>query len=83
MPSPKKVSREAMIRRYESPDYDVFEGKTFEVVTGPPIPAPPPLSVRLSKPLLDALDRIAATQHRKRSNLIQHILWEYVHSQDA
>ena len=37
-----------------------------------------PTSVRLSSPLLEALDRLAKKQHRKRGNLIQHILWEYV-----
>ena len=42
-----------------------------------------PVSVRLSAPLLEALDRLSHEQHRKRGNLIQHILWEYVeaHSQ--
>ena len=37
-----------------------------------------PVSVRLSAPLLEALDRLAHKEHRKRGNLIQHILWEYV-----
>jgi hypothetical protein len=37
-----------------------------------------PVSVRLSAPLLEALDRLSHEQHRKRGNLIQHILWEYV-----
>lgn len=37
-----------------------------------------PVSVRLSAPLLEALDRLAQREHRKRGNLIQHILWEYV-----
>jgi hypothetical protein len=41
-----------------------------------------PISVRLSAPLLERLDLIAAAQHRKRGNLIQHALWEFVHSQD-
>ena len=46
---------------------------------------PAPVSVRLSAPLLQALDCLAAAQHRKRGNLIQHILWEYVngHSPDG
>jgi hypothetical protein len=39
-----------------------------------------PVSVRLSAPLLEALDRLSREQHRKRGNLIQHILWEYVHA---
>ena len=39
-----------------------------------------PVSVRLSPPLLAALDRLAQKEHRKRGNLIQHVLWEYVRS---
>jgi CopG antitoxin of type II toxin-antitoxin system len=38
----------------------------------------PPISLRLSAPLLERLKQLAEAQHRKRSNLIQHILWEYV-----
>jgi hypothetical protein len=52
-----------------------------EWVIGKPIVGPSPISIRLSKPLLEALDGIAEAQHRKRSNLIQHILWEYVRKQ--
>jgi hypothetical protein len=37
-----------------------------------------PISVRLSAPLLERLDRLAEAEHRKRGNLIQHILWQYV-----
>lgn len=37
-----------------------------------------PISVRLSEPLLKRLDRLATKENRKRGNLIQHILWEYV-----
>jgi hypothetical protein len=47
-------------------------------------PAPnPPISIRLSAPLIERLDRLAEKEHRKRSNLIQHILWEYVHARDV
>ncbi len=42
-----------------------------------------PTSIRLSAPLLEAIDGLASVQHRKRGNLIQHILWEYVRSQKA
>ncbi len=42
----------------------------------------PPISVRLSAPLLERLDRIAVREHRKRGNLIQHALWEYVRLHD-
>ncbi|MBV9407557.1 MAG: hypothetical protein JO164_01955 [Candidatus Eremiobacteraeota bacterium] len=52
---------------------------TAEEVRGAPDPTSP-ISIRLSTPLLERLDRIAAQQHRKRSNLIQHVLWEYVHA---
>ena len=37
-----------------------------------------PISLRLSAPLLEAIDRLAAIEHRKRGNMIQHILWEYI-----
>lgn len=37
-----------------------------------------PISIRLSAPLLEAIDRLAAGEHRKRGNMIQHILWEYI-----
>ena len=79
----KKISREEMIKKFESPDYDPFEGKGESEIewvrgrAGGVVPAP--ISVRLSEPLLERLDRIAAREHRKRSNLIQHILWEFVH----
>ena len=36
----------------------------------------------MSAPLLEALERIATAQHRKRAGLIQHILWEYVQAHD-
>lgn len=75
----KKMSREEMIKRHESGDYD--NGGPWQVVTVKGS-ALSPISLRLSRPLLDALDRLAERQHRKRSNLIQHILWEYVHSLD-
>ena len=49
-----------------------------EIVKG--VRSESPISVRLSAPLLEALDRLAHKEHRKRGNLIQHILWEYVQS---
>jgi hypothetical protein len=52
-----------------------------EIVRSAPHPSAP-VSIRLSAPLLERLDRLAQAQHRKRSNLIQHILWEYVHAHD-
>jgi hypothetical protein len=53
-----------------------------ERVTGQHSPSAP-ISVRLSAPLLERLDRLAAAEHRKRGNLIQHILWEYVRKHRA
>jgi hypothetical protein len=52
-----------------------------EIVRSSPHPNAP-ISIRLSAPLIERLDRLAEEQHRKRSNLIQHILWEYVHAHD-
>lgn len=43
----------------------------------------PPISLRLSAPLLQSLERLATKQHRKRAGLIQHILWEYVVAHDG
>jgi hypothetical protein len=83
MPSTNRLSREEMIARHESPDYDAFKGQSIEAVRGPQSPGPSPVSIRLSRPLLEALDRMADSEHRKRSNLIQHILWEYVHAHDC
>lgn len=37
-----------------------------------------PTSIRLSAPLFESIDRLATREHRKRGNMIQHILWEYV-----
>jgi hypothetical protein len=43
-----------------------------------------PISLRLSAPLLERLDKLAVREGRSRSNLIQRILWEYVRgSKDA
>jgi Ribbon-helix-helix protein, copG family len=81
MKTTAKASREAMVRRHESPDYDAFGergGKRAEPVQNTGVP---PVSIRLSRPLLDAIDHLAARQHRTRSNLIQHVLWEFVHAQ--
>lgn len=82
MPTTKKLSREEMIGRHESPDYDAFEGRAVEAAGERRSTGPPPVSIRLSRPLLDALARMSEGQHRKRSNLIQHILWEYVHAHE-
>jgi len=40
-----------------------------------------PVSFRASAPLLNALDRLSQKERRTRANLIQYILWKYVHEQ--
>ena len=42
-----------------------------------------PFSLRLSAPLLQRLEVLARGQHRKRGDLIQQILWEYVSARTA
>ncbi len=82
MQTSKKLSREEMTRRHEAADYDAFASRAIETAHGG-LTSGAPVSIRLSRPLLEALDRMGVTQHRKRSNLIQHILWEYVHVHDT
>lgn len=41
-----------------------------------------PVTFRASSPLLERLDALAEREHRTRANLIQHILWMYVHEQE-
>jgi predicted DNA-binding protein len=43
----------------------------------------PPITIRMSPKLVKRLDRLAIAQHRKRANLIQHVLWEYVFAQEG
>lgn len=84
MPATKKLRREEMIARHESEGYDPFALKSeaeVERVAGNRAAGSPPISIRLSKPLLERLDGLAQQQHRSRSNLIQHILWAYVHEE--
>ena len=69
-----KKTREHMTR--ELARSQASEIERAEIVKG--VRPEHPVSVRLSAPLLEALDRIAQREHRKRGNLIQHILWEYV-----
>ena len=78
----KKKSRDDIIREVETTS-KVSEIERAEVVAGRRASGHPPTSVRLSAPLLERLDRIAEKEGRKRGNLIQHILWEYVHARDA
>jgi hypothetical protein len=72
----KRKAAEALLARSHA---DKVEGA--EIVRG--AAHPNPISVRLSAPLLERLDRIAAAEHRKRGNLIQHVLWEFVRRHDA
>ena len=71
-----KQSEQEAIRNLErAGEQEIAES---EVVVGYREPGSNPFSVRLSAPLLESLERLAHQQHRKRGNLIQHILWEYV-----
>jgi predicted DNA-binding protein len=42
-----------------------------------------PITFRASAPLLARLDSLAAKEHRTRANLIQHILWLYIHEHES
>jgi hypothetical protein len=42
-----------------------------------------PVTFRASAPLLDRLDALAKREHRTRANLIQHILWTYIHDHES
>jgi hypothetical protein len=54
-----------------------------EAVRGTPRGPAAGAPIRLSAPLLEALDRIAAREGRKRGNLVQHALWDYVHGRST
>lgn len=51
-----------------------------EVVRGS---ATQPITFRASAPLLERLDALAEREHRTRANLIQHILWSYIHEHES
>lgn len=74
MTTATKKTREQMIAQLAKPQAGEIE--RAEIVKGRRSESP--ISVRLSAPLLEALDHLAQKEHRKRGNLIQHILWEYV-----
>jgi hypothetical protein len=74
MATAAKKSQAQMIKELAESQVDGIAGA--EIVKGSRSKSP--VSVRLSAPLLEALDRLSHEQHRKRGNLIQHILWEYV-----
>lgn len=73
----KREAAEAILAK----DWSV-EIEQAEIVRGTPRMSPP-TSIRLSAPLLEAIDRLAALEHRKRGNMIQHILWEYIHRETS
>lgn len=84
MPTTKKLTHEEMIARHEGDGYDPFESRSereVQRVTGKSGAASAPISMRLSTQLLQRLDKVAHQQHRSRSNLIQHILWAYLHEE--
>jgi predicted transcriptional regulator len=54
-----------------------------ERVTKPVRNPNPPITIRMAPNLLKRLDRLAKAQHRTRSSLLQHVLWEYVFAQDG
>ncbi|HTX56662.1 MAG TPA: ribbon-helix-helix protein, CopG family [Candidatus Acidoferrales bacterium] len=74
MATATKKTREQMIEQLAKSQAD--EIAHAEIVKGHRSESP--VSVRLSAPLLEALDRLAQKEHRKRGNLIQHILWQYI-----
>jgi hypothetical protein len=80
MPRAKRMTDAESITEGErilAQDQSKFE---FERVTGLPNPNPP-ITIRMTPILVEELDRLAIAQHRKRANLIQHVLWEYVFAQ--
>jgi hypothetical protein len=77
MATATKKTREQMIKKLGQSQALAIERS--EIVNGRRSESP--VSVRLSAPLLEALDLLAQKEHRKRGNLIQHILWEYVQEQ--
>jgi hypothetical protein len=76
-----------MIRRFAEGESILAKEQSGNIrsadrVTGLPNPNPP-ISIRMTPILVEELDRLAVAQHRKRANLIQHVLWDYVHAQKA
>ncbi|MBC5809433.1 MAG: ribbon-helix-helix protein, CopG family [Candidatus Eremiobacteraeota bacterium] len=76
MISPKKKTDEEAIAELE-------RSQPEKIAAGERIRSAPPgstelVSVRLSKELLARIDHIADLEHRKRSNLIRHVLWDFV-----
>ncbi len=66
---------EAELARSQAPDIE-----RAEVVRGA---ATQPITFRASAPLLERLDALAQKEHRTRANLIQHILWSYLHERES
>jgi molybdopterin-guanine dinucleotide biosynthesis protein A len=68
----ERIATEVRAKAAAAPDSE------WEIGTSNVANQPQPVSVRMSKPLVDAIDALAAKQDRKRTGMIQHILWEYV-----
>ena|GEM_PF-2958853 len=78
----KKMTAEAMMKYLEeSHPEDIEKGEWVAVTARGGGSAHAPISIRLSAPLLKELDRLARKDHRPRSSLIRHVLWEYVLAQ--
>src|SRR5450755_1182061 len=73
----KFAEGEALLARDQSENIALGER-----VKGLPNPNPP-ITIRMTPALVEALDLLAAAQHRKRANLVQHVLWDYVFAQKA
>jgi CTP:molybdopterin cytidylyltransferase MocA len=78
MPSVVKKSKKQILDELEEDRPD--ELAEAEFVRGV---STKPIAFRASAPLIAALDRVAGKEHRNRSNLIQHILWKYIRSQQT
>ena len=66
---------EAELAHSQAPDIE-----RAEVVRGA---ATQPITFRASAPLLERLDALAQKEHRTRANLIQHIIWSYLHERES
>ncbi len=73
----KKTQREAEADLNRSQAEDIEKS---EVVRGA---STQPVTFRASAPLLERIDALAEKEHRTRANLIQHILWTYIHEHES
>ena len=79
-----KMTKAVPARRMSEEDAirDLEKSQVSEIERAIPITgqgkSAPPISIRLSPPLLRRLEEIAREEHRTRGNLIQRVLWEFV-----